>query len=85
LLIRRDIFPSLSLNFEPEAPGESHFVILSGAKDLAFSRSYEILWSLRSLRMTDEGTFPEVSTLNGELLKAAVGGKPGLSGLPGHD
>jgi len=38
----------------------SHFVILSEAKDLVFSRTYEILQSLRSLRMTGKGTFAEV-------------------------
>ena len=37
------------------------FVILSGAKDLALTYSYEILRSLRSLRMTKAGTFTEVS------------------------
>jgi hypothetical protein len=33
-------------------PASSIFVILSAAKDLVFSISYEILRSLRSLRMT---------------------------------
>ena len=40
---------------------DSHLVILSKAKDLVFPCSYEILRSLRSLRMTGEGTFAEVS------------------------
>ena len=40
---------------------KSHFVILSEAKDLVFTYSYEILRSLRSLRMTKPGTFAEVS------------------------
>jgi hypothetical protein len=44
-----------------ETSTNSHFVILSAAKDLVFTCSYEILRSLRSLRMTGEGTFPEVS------------------------
>jgi hypothetical protein len=46
-----------------ETSAKSHFVILSGAKDLVLLGSYEILRSLRSLRMTGEGTFAEVSTL----------------------
>jgi lipopolysaccharide/colanic/teichoic acid biosynthesis glycosyltransferase len=55
---------SLSLPFEKwmhmETSANSHFVILSEAKDLVFPCSYEILRSLRSLRMTREGTFAEV-------------------------
>jgi len=45
-----------------ETSAKSHFVILSEAKDLVFSRIYEILRSLTSLRMTSEGAFAEVST-----------------------
>ena len=44
-----------------ETSAKSHFVILSEAKDLVFSHTYEILRSLRSLRMTGAGTFAEVS------------------------
>ena len=40
-----------------EDSAQSHFVSLSEAKDLVFSRIYEILQSLRSLRMTGEGSF----------------------------
>jgi hypothetical protein len=47
--------------FKVETSAKSHFVILSEAKDLVFSRTYEILRSLRSLRMTGAGTFAEVS------------------------
>jgi hypothetical protein len=43
-----------------ETSAKHHFVILSGAKDLVFSRGYEILRSLRSLRMTSKVTFAEV-------------------------
>ncbi len=43
-----------------ETSAKIHIVILSAAKDLVFSRTYEILRSLRSLRMTGEGTFAEV-------------------------
>jgi hypothetical protein len=43
-----------------ESSTKSHFVIQSEAKDLAFSRSYEILRSLGSLSMTGGGTFAEV-------------------------
>jgi len=39
----------------------SYFVILSAAKDLILTCSYEILRSLRFLRMTGEGTFAEVA------------------------
>ena len=45
-----------------ETSAKIHFVILSVAKDLVFPRIYEILRSLRFLRMTGEGTFAEVST-----------------------
>jgi hypothetical protein len=51
-----------SEKFKVETSAESYFVILSGAKDLVFSRIDEILRSLRSLRMTDEGTFAEASS-----------------------
>jgi hypothetical protein len=44
-----------------ETSAQSHFVILSGAKDLVFSRIYEILRSLRSIRMTSEGALAELS------------------------
>ena len=44
-----------------EKPQLSQFVILSVAKDLVLPRIYEILRSLRSLRMTGEGPFAEVS------------------------
>ena len=49
---------ALALHFHKkvESSAHSHFVILSGAKDLVFSRTYEILRSLRSLRMTGQGT-----------------------------
>jgi hypothetical protein len=43
-----------------ETSGKCHFVILSEAKDLVFTHSYEILRSLCSLRMTGERTFAEV-------------------------
>jgi hypothetical protein len=45
-----------------ETSAKYHFVILSQAKDLVFTRAYKILRSLCSLRMTGEGTFAEVST-----------------------
>jgi hypothetical protein len=48
--------------FKVETSAKSHFVILSGAKDLVSCRNYEILQSLRSLRMTGAGTFAEVSS-----------------------
>jgi hypothetical protein len=51
------LFPWL---FRVETSANSHFVILSAAKDLAGTGSYEILPSLRSLRMTGDGTFAEV-------------------------
>jgi hypothetical protein len=54
----------LPLNLEPETSAKSHIVILSGANDLVSYYNYKILQSLRSLRMTGEGTFAEVSTLN---------------------
>jgi len=44
-----------------ETSTNSLFVILSEAKDLVFPCIYEILRSLRSLRMTGEGTFAGVS------------------------
>jgi len=43
-----------------ETFAKKHFVILSGAKDLVFSRGYEILRSLRSLRMTSKVICEEV-------------------------
>ncbi len=52
----------VALQKELESSSKSHFVILSEAKDLVFTYSYEILRSLRSLRMTKAGTFAEVST-----------------------
>jgi hypothetical protein len=56
-----------------ETSAKSHFVILSAAKDLVFTCSDEILQSLRSLRMTGEGTFTEVSNCyNGRMSKAAI-------------
>jgi hypothetical protein len=51
-------------NLELGISAKSHVVILSVARDLVFSCSYEILRSLCSLRMTGEGTFAEVSPLN---------------------
>ena len=42
---------------------QSFVVILSGVQDLIISRSYEILQSLRSLRMTGEGDFSRGLTL----------------------
>jgi len=54
--------PGLPVWMQIETSADSHFVILSEAKDLVFPCSYEILRSLRSLRMTSEGTFAEVST-----------------------
>jgi hypothetical protein len=50
----------MSKDLEVETSAKHHFVILSGAKDLVFSRSYEILRSLRSLRMTSKVTYAEV-------------------------
>jgi len=47
---------------EYETSAKSILVILSEAKDLVFSKSYEILQSLCSLRMTVLRTFAEVST-----------------------
>ncbi len=44
-----------------EISAKSIFVILSEAKDLVFSISYEILRSLRSFRMTVLTAFAEVS------------------------
>jgi len=52
------------LNLELETSARSLFVILSEAKDLVFTRNFEILRSLRSLRMTFERIFAELSTLN---------------------
>jgi hypothetical protein len=49
---------ALALDFELENSARCHFGILSGEKNLVFSLSYEILRSLRSLRMTSEGTVP---------------------------
>jgi hypothetical protein len=40
---------------------KSALVIRSAAKDLIFIGAYEIPRSLRSLRMTSEGTFAELS------------------------
>ncbi len=54
------------MNLELETFAKGEFVILSEAKDLVFLRIYEILRSLRALRMTKMGTFAEVSTLNFE-------------------
>jgi hypothetical protein len=48
--------------FKVETSAKSHIVILSGANDLVSYCNYEILQSLRSLRMTGEGTFAEVSS-----------------------
>jgi hypothetical protein len=47
--------------FEFETSAKNRVVILSVAKDLVFTGSYEILRSLRSLRMTGERAFAEVS------------------------
>jgi hypothetical protein len=46
-----------------ETSAKTHCVILSEAKDLIFSRTYEILRSLRSLRMTSKGAFAGTSYL----------------------
>jgi hypothetical protein len=45
-----------------ESLTKSYFVILSGVKDLVFCRTYEILRSRRSLRMTGEGTGAEIAS-----------------------
>ena len=50
---------AVGLGFETSA--KHHFVILSGAKDLIFSRNYEILRSHCSLRMTNRVIFAEGS------------------------
>jgi hypothetical protein len=50
--------------YQVETSVKCHFVILSEAKDLVFTPSYEILRSLCSLRMTGEGTFAEISSRN---------------------
>jgi len=50
------------ISCQAETSAKSRFVILSEAKDLVFPCSYEILRSLRSLRMTGKGTFAEVSS-----------------------
>src|SRR5512139_1409394 len=55
----------ISSDYQGETSAKSHFVVLSEAKDLVFSCSYEILRSLRALRMTSEGTFAEVSIWKG--------------------
>jgi hypothetical protein len=44
-----------------ETSAKSQAVILRVAQDLVFTNSYEILRSPHSLRMTDAGTFAEVS------------------------
>jgi hypothetical protein len=61
-----------------ETSAEYHFVILSEAKDLVFTHSYEIRRSLCSLRMTGERTFAEVSSCAhlGNLF--LVGADPGV-------
>jgi hypothetical protein len=43
-------------------PDSGHFVILSAAKNLIFSYSYEMLRLVRSLRMTGWETFAGAST-----------------------
>ncbi len=50
-------------NSKFETSAKRFFVILSEAKDLVFIGNYEILRSLRSLRMTAGRTFAEVSNL----------------------
>jgi hypothetical protein len=50
-----------NLSYQFENSAKSNFVTLSGAKDLVFSDTYEILRSLLSLRMTGQGTLAEVS------------------------
>ena len=51
----------VALESEIESSAKHPPVILSVAKDLVFTVSYEILRSLCSLRMTIFGTFAEVS------------------------
>ena len=43
-----------------ETSAKCHFVILSEAKDLVFTPSYEIFRSLCSFRMTGKRTFTEL-------------------------
>ncbi len=57
---------ALPILYQAETSAKSHFVILSAAKDLVSPHSYEILRSLRSLRMTGKGTFAEVSSWVGK-------------------
>jgi hypothetical protein len=57
---------ALPIIYQSETSAKSHFVILSPAKDLVFARSYEILRSLRSLRMPGKGTFAEASSRVGK-------------------
>jgi hypothetical protein len=45
--------------YQAETSAKSYFVILSIVKDFVFTCSHEILRSLRSLRMTGEGTLAE--------------------------
>ena len=58
--------------YEVKTSANSHFVILSAAKDLVLPCIYEILRSLRSLRMTGEGTFAEVSSCSQKPLNIHV-------------
>jgi hypothetical protein len=68
--------------YQDETSAKSYVVILSVAKDLVFTGSYEILRSLRALGMTDAGTSAEVSRCvqigNRSLVGADIGVSPGL-------
>jgi hypothetical protein len=65
-----DVWPDAPDAWRPpdESSAQNHFVILSGAQDLLCSRSYEILRSLHSLRMTGLGTCAKVSAYDGKAL-----------------
>jgi hypothetical protein len=56
---RTNLPPGIS---QVETSAKTHFVILSAAKDLVLTCNYEILRSLRSLRMTGKETFAELSS-----------------------
>jgi hypothetical protein len=64
-----DYWLKLPVREQLETSAKSHFVILSEAKDLVLCRFFEILRSLRSLRMTGNATFAELSSCYNPLIK----------------
>ena len=69
-----------TISYRVETSANRPFVILSEAKDLIFPRIYEILRSLRFLRMTREETFAEVSSCVGSAIWVAAGESTRLHG-----